>query len=352
MNADATQTSCNLRSSVVENADFDLLVAPFTPVTDCDMIHSSRLLLERHIMSRTLRELFVDRTRQLDAFSKMMQGQTARRIMILTAGAGMGKSWVLRTYEEQATARGLPVARIDFSDGQAYDTLMLITRSRDLLGAQLFARLNQAILDAATPHVRIDVENAAAAPIDVNLGGATVGGSVGINQGNINVSGNQFTINTSDPLIRRAIEDRISSVFFENLAELTAQTRVVFLFDSYERLADDERDWAGNPANRWVVEELLRRMRDGDLPNVIAVLAGRRAPEFSIEWNTILGRIQLEPLTCDDVSLYLRERRGLGIITDAELARLCQAIGGNPSVLGLIGDNLERANTAVADDEW
>ncbi|MBC8160884.1 MAG: AAA family ATPase [Roseiflexaceae bacterium] len=303
-------------------------------------------------MSRPLRELFVDRTRQMDAFRKMMDGQTQRRVMVLTAGTGMGKSWVLRTYEEQARARGLPVARIDFSDGQAYDTLTLVLKSRDLLGTQLFAALDQAILDAATPQINIDLQGAAAAPIDIDVSGATVAGSVNVNQGNITVSGNQFAINTNDPLIRRALEDRINRVFFRCLAELTAQSRVVFLFDSYEQLADDERNWASSPAHRWVVEELLRRIRTGELTQVVVVLAGRSAPEFEVEWNTLLGTIQLEPLTCDDVGVYLRERRGLGIITDTELARLCQAIGGNPSVLGLIGDNLEQANTPVADDEW
>lgn len=303
-------------------------------------------------MSRPLRELFVDRTRQLGAFQRMLEGQLPRRIMVMTAGPGMGKSWVLRTYAQAAQDGGYPVALFDFADGNAYDALALVTRSRDMLGAAGFERLNQAILEAATPQVKLDLANTPTAPIDVNVSGATVDGSININQGAINISGNRFTIQTNDPLIRRAIEDRINTVFFEGLAELTKQRRAVFLFDSYERLGDDERDWNASPVNRWIVDELLARMRDNRLPNVIAVLAGRRAPEFGVEWNEIYGRISLEPLTCDDVGVYLRERRGLRIITEAELARLCQAIGGNPSVLGILGDNLEQANKPVPDDEW
>ena len=53
-------------------------------------------------MAKTLRELFVDRARQLDAFQKMLAGQTPRRIMVLTAGPGMGKSWLIRTYAQAA----------------------------------------------------------------------------------------------------------------------------------------------------------------------------------------------------------------------------------------------------------
>lgn len=303
-------------------------------------------------MSRPLRELFVDRTRQLSAFQKMLEGQTSRRIMVMTAGPGMGKSWMLRTYVQQARDAGVFVALFDFADGNAYDALALATRSRDLLAPSGFERLNQAILDAATPQVRLDLGTIPTETVDVNLSGATISGPVSINQGAINITGNRFNLQTNDPLIRRALEDRINTVFFESLAELTAQRRAAFLFDSYDRLNEDEPDWNASPVNRWIVGELLTRLRDGQLPNVVAVLAGRRAPELSDDWNDIRGRISLEPLTCEDVGLYLRERRGLRIITEAELARLCQAVGGNPSVLGIVGDNLEQANKPVADDEW
>ncbi|HEU5100074.1 MAG TPA: hypothetical protein VFU22_13690, partial [Roseiflexaceae bacterium] len=81
--------------------------------------------------------------------------------------------------------------------------------------------------------------------------------------------------------------------------------------------------------------------------------AGRRAPEFGTEWNEVLGRISLEPLECADIKIYLRERRGLSAITDAEAERLGQAVAGSPQVLGLIGDNLEQANKPKPqDDEW
>lgn len=303
-------------------------------------------------MSRTLRELFVDRTRQLNAFEKLIDARIKWQIMVLTAGPGMGKSWVLRTYEQVAKERNLPHALIDFADGNPYDALTLVTRSRDLLGAQHFTALTQTIIEATTPQARIDITGLPADSVNVDLTGATVSGSVNVSPGATNITGNTFNILTSDPLIRRAVEDRINGVFFTCLAGLTAQQRAVFLFDSYGRLVDDDRDWSASAANRWIVDELLARVRDGRLPNVIVVIAGRSAPEFGIEWNDVLGKISLEPLALDDIRTYLRERRGLGIITDAELERLSQAIGGNPSVLGIVGDNLEQANTPVKDDEW
>ena len=294
----------------------------------------------------------MDRTRQLNAFERLIDGRAKWRIMVLTAGPGMGKSWVLRTYEQLAKDLGLPHALIDFADGNPYDALTLVTRSRDLLGTEHFNKLTQAIIEATTPQARIEITGLPADQVHVDLTGATVGGSVNVTPGATNVTGNTFNILTTDPLIRRAVEDRINSVFFTCLAELSAQQRVIFLFDSYGRLVDDERDWSASAANRWIVDELLTRIRDGRLTNVAVVIAGRSAPEFGIEWNDVLGRISLEPLARDDIRTYLRERRGLSIITDAELERLSQAIGGNPSVLGIVGDNLEQANTPVKDDEW
>ena len=47
-------------------------------------------------MSKTLRELFVDRVRQGEFFRRMLEGQSRRRIMVVTAGAGLGKSWLIR----------------------------------------------------------------------------------------------------------------------------------------------------------------------------------------------------------------------------------------------------------------
>jgi len=153
--------------------------------------------------------------------------------------------------------------------------------------------------------------------------------------------------------VRQVIEDRINTAFFDCLAALSAQTKAVFLFDTYERNSLETERWSPSAADRWIVGQLLARIRDGRLPHVVVVIAGRRAPEFGTEWNEVLGRISLEPLDCSDIKIYLRERRGLTVITDAEAERLCQAVAGSPQVLGLIGDNLEQANTTKAqDDEW
>jgi hypothetical protein len=319
-------------------------------------------------MAKTLRELFVDRARQHDAFRKMLDGLSRRRVMILTAGPGMGKSWLLQMFALEAASRKLPLVQIDFADGQAYDTLMLVRRCRDSFGAEYFNSVTQAINEATTARIALTAEAAKPQPAAVLAGTAQLAvdtgggdfaaGNIDKRQGQVFIDGpvikdNYFVVQTDNPLVRQVIEDRINAAFFDCMAALCGQNRVVFLFDTYERNSLEIERWSSSAADRWIVGQLLARIRDGKLPNAIVVIAGRRVPEFGVEWNEVLGRINLEELSCEDIKIYLRERRGLTVITDAEAERLCQAVAGSPQVLGLIGDNLEQANKPKAqDDEW
>ena len=308
-------------------------------------------------MTKTLRELFVNRVRHSDIFSRMLEGQTRRRIMFITAGAGLGKSWLLRLFAIEATNRKLPLAQIDFADGQAYDALALVLRCRDAFGAEHFTALDQTIDDATTARVALTTSGAAAsAPVNVSIGDENTlsGSTISVSDvGNTVIRDTSFYIQADNPILRQAIENRINGAFFESLGALSAQTRVVFLFDSYERNSLESERWSPNAADRWVGGQVLGRIRDGRLPNAVAVLAGRRAPEFGVEWNEALGSVLLDLLECSHVTEYLRERRGLAHISDEQAQVLCQAVAGNPQVMGLIGDNLEQAaKPKVADEEW
>jgi hypothetical protein len=308
-------------------------------------------------MSKTLRELFVNRVRQSDIFSRMLEGQTRRRIMVITAGPGLGKSWLLRLFAVEATSRKLPLAQLDFADGQAYDALALVLRCREAFGAEHFATVDQAISESTTARVTLSASGAAtAAPVNVSIGNenSLTSSTISVSDvGNTIVRDNSFYIQADNPILRQAIEDRINGAFFESLDALSAQSRVVFLFDSYERNTLESERWAPSAADRWIAGQVLTRIRDGKLPNAIAVLAGRRAPEFGVEWNEALGTVSLDLLECSHITEYLRERRGLSNISDEQAQVLCQAVAGNPQVMGMIGDNLEQAaSPKVDDEEW
>jgi hypothetical protein len=303
--------------------------------------------------TRSLQELFVDRLVQLERFRKSLDGTSGRRIVLIQAGPGMGKSWLLRQFTREAAVLGARSALVDFSDGQAYDVLTLLRSFRDSLGPEPFNRLTAAINEATSPRFVIE-DGAGPSSASVDLGGAQAGDvSVGDVAGRSIVKDNLFIVQTDNPLLLQAIEDRVTQVFFACLADLTAAAPVAFLFDSYERTSQEGERWLPTAADRWIQRELLARVRDGRLQRTVVVLAGRRLPELDpAAWGAIVGRLELEYFTPADVAQYLRENRGLSTLTDAEVQTLYTAVQGNPQLLGIIGDNLEQAARPAKDDDW
>jgi len=302
--------------------------------------------------TRSLQALFVDRLKQLERFRKSLEGASGRRIILITAGPGMGKSWLLRRFAQEAISRNARSVLVDFSDGQAYDVLTLVRRFRDVLGPEQFNRLTAAINEATSPRLVLS-DGGAPASASVDLSGAQAGDvTIGDVAGRSIIKDNFFIVQTDNPLLLQAIEDRVTQAFFECLAALVATTTVLFLFDSYERSSQEGERWVPNAADRWIQRELLARIRDGKLPNSVVVLAGRRLPTFDAEWAEVVGKLDLEFFTVADVAQYLRENRGLTTLTDTELQTLFTAIQGNPQLLGIIGDNLEQAQRPATDDDW
>jgi hypothetical protein len=302
--------------------------------------------------TRSLQELFVDRLTQLDRFRRSLEGASGRRIILISAGPGMGKSWMLRRFNFEAAQGGIPAALIDFSDGQAYDVLALVRRFRDLLGPEPFNRLTAAINEATAPRLILG-DGGPPSSASLDLSGAQAGDvRIGDVAGGNIIRDNLFIVQTENPVLLQAIEDRVTQIFFDCLADLEARGPALFLFDSYERTSQEHDRWVPNAADRWIRRELLARIRDGKLKNSVAVLAGSQLPEFDAEWGGVVGRMELGYFTVEDVAQYLRENRGLAELTDVEIQTLYTAIQGNPQLLGIIGDNLEQAARPAADDDW
>jgi hypothetical protein len=303
--------------------------------------------------TRSLQELFVDRLKQLDRFRKSLEGATSRRIILISAGSGMGKSWLLKRFANEAASRGARSVLIDFSDGQAYDVLTLVRRFRDALGAGHFNRLTAAINEATAPRLVISDGGGGGDTTGVNFGTSQIGDvSIGDVAGRNIIKDNLFIVQADNPLVIQAIEDRVTQVFFECLGELTVAGPVLFLFDTYERTSQSSEVWSSNVTDRWIQRELLTRIREGQLLNTVVVLAGRRLPDFGAEWAQVIGNLPIELFTQADVAAYLRENRGLSSLTDTEVQTLFNAVQGNPQLLGIIGDNLEQTVRPGDDDDW
>lgn len=302
--------------------------------------------------TRSLHELFVDRTKQLDRFRRSLDGTTSRRIILVPASAGMGKSWLLRQFAREAPARGARSVLIDFSDGQAYDALTLMRRYRDSLGPIHFNRLTTAINEATAPRLVIGEHGPTGGSSRINFGSSQIGEvSIGDVAGRNIIKDNLFVVQADNPLVIQAIEDRITQVFFECLRDLEARGPVLFLFDTYEQTSQSSEGWAANVTDRWITRELLSRIREGQLSRTVVVLAGRRLPNFSPDWAQVIGVLPIEAFSQADVATYLRQNRGLSL-SDVEVQTLYNAVQGNPQLLGIIGDNLEQTVRLGDDDDW
>lgn len=304
-------------------------------------------------MSKSIQSLFVDRITHTANFTKMLTGQTDRQIMLLSGAAGMGKSWLLHIFAHEARSRAVPVALVDFADGLTYDGQLIIRRCRDALGSDCFQHLTQTMNDLVTPSIRLTAEGGEAAGVSLSVAGSQVGDlRVGDVAGQNIIKDNQFMLSADSPEQRRLLEDRINGAFFYCLSNLCQRGPVVLLFDAYEHTSRLGDEWVSRASDQWVVSELLYRIRNGRLLNVVVVIAGRRFPRFGVEWNDVLGTAQLGRLQYDDAKEYLQQRRALTMLSEEEAVRLYQAARGHPHLLGVMADNLDTELSSTDQDDW
>jgi hypothetical protein len=287
-------------------------------------------------------EWFVDRLKQLQGFQKMLQGGTDKCIMIVRAPTGMGKSWLVQRMRAECTAGHHPTLYIDFRDRRPYDYLTLVRAARDQMGAAAFNSLTQTINELTGVNIHLSTLEAGGAQINIggeqaNLAGAQV--TVGDVAGGSIIKDNQFFVQADSGTARRAVEIRITDVFFTCLAALARlERKCVFLFDSYEGVTEE--------ADRWLRDHLLTRLRDRQLANVIAILAGQQTPDFGDEWKPRLASTGLDPFTQQDVTDYLAKRQETGL----DPITVYRTTGGRPS---LLSQQLEIATLGQQkDDEW
>ncbi len=261
--------------------------------------------------------LWIDRPRQREALRRSLSGANEPKILVLCAGPGMGKSWLLRQFADDALHLGARVSLLDLSDDRAYDALALVRRLRDALGAPFFDPLTLTINEVTAPRLTVNVRARARATAQPLLAGA----------GHSGVKDNLFVVQTDDPRLLPAIDERVTRTFFACLEDLAAQAPVLLLFDSYEHASLDSERWLPGVADRWIRQELLRRVRDGRLRNTVVVLAGRVLPPFDASWAATLGVLTLEALSHAEVAHYLGARHGGERLSEAAVEQLFRRVG-------------------------
>jgi hypothetical protein len=288
---------------------------------------------------------FVNREKQTKGFLKMLSGETEKTIIAIEAPAEMGKTWTIQRMRHECSLQQVPNAHFDFRDRQPWDYLAIARQARDQMGASHFNLLTQTINDSTGVNIQLSTgAGAGGVDLSVGTGGAQISDSqvqVGDVAGRDIVKDNFFYVQADSDTTRRAIEVRITDAFFTCLAELAKEKPGVFLFDSYEEVTKE--------ADRWIQSQLLARIRDGQLPKTIVVLAGRELPELDrSSWRHCLAATGLTPFELEHIAEYIIDKRGL---TQLDVNTVFRTCGGHPGLLGKMAD-IASLELEEDDDDW
>jgi hypothetical protein len=129
---------------------------------------------------------------------------------------------------------------------------------------------------------------------------------------------------------RQHAERQISNAFFDCLgAILLDKTPVVLLFDSVEAAPPE--------AERWLLDELLPRLNEETLKDLVIIITGRKTPDMSqVNIKHLLVETKLEPFVEADIREYFEERRK---ITDLDIRTIILTSGGVPGALAMMADH-------------
>ncbi len=153
---------------------------------------------------------------------------------------------------------------------------------------------------------------------------------------------NMGILRTDSAADQTRVERQINDAFFAALTALVAdRAPVVLLFDSYEAIKPD--------ADRWLRHELLARLRDSQLSELVIIITGRQTPDLSeLNMSNLLVPTHLEPFDEPTVREYFAERRKVAIELDWRTILLTS--GGIPGALAMMADHAMA--TATADDDF
>ncbi len=287
---------------------------------------------------------FVNREKQTKGFLKMLNRETEKAIMVITATADMGKTWAVQRMRHECSLVQSPCAHFDFRDRQPWDYLSITRQTRDQMGATHFNLLTQTINESTG--VNIQLSGSAGDSGDVSIESVDISdvkdGQVEVTTaGRDVIKDNFFYVQADSETTRRAIEARITDAFFTGLTELAQEKPLAFFFDSYEDVTEE--------GGRWLQAQLLARIRDGQLENVIVILAGQQLPEFSrSSWRHCLASTGLDPFEREHIVEYIVEKREL---TSLDVDTIFKTSGGHPGLLGKMAD-IASLELEDDDDDW
>jgi hypothetical protein len=356
--------------------------------------------------------LFVDQEKKLGGFRKLLQPETRQAVMLIQATKDMGKTWLAGRMQDHCLRPdvNLPAVYIDFRNPKEenQDYLGLVRLIRDQLNAPAYFNqlndvintLSEALVTPTTGLGKLleklvqafNLEEIRELCLDLSINYEELSGD------NLRVKSRELieycqrrgllsnlltrceelrthldwweglesyrdeapvadtgatptdaiVVDQNTPLRldndqeRGRAERQINEAFFAGLSALIGeQSPSVLLFDSYESIKPE--------ADRWLRDELLPRVRDEELMNLVVIITGRHTPDLSdLSMRPFLVQTSLEPFTAVYVQEYF-ERRQISSL-DLDWRTITVTSGGVPGTLAVMADHAMA--TAQDDDDF
>jgi len=230
----------------------------------------------------------------------------SKRIMCLHGPGGIGKSVLLSRMMEECNKRDLEWLYIEWEDTKRFNYLDIMRKIRNNTVPSLFQLFNDRVNFYTVPNyeMKIALEAGPIQNVEVLKGGEVKQSGVTVHVGHkVEIKDSKINVKRPD---RDVTEDEIvidlTNAFMPCLKTLTNERPLILFFDALEK-ADDL-------AYAWIWDELLSRVRDEEIQNLIVILSGRKKFEPDPTFFDSSEVYALKPFRAEHILDYL-EKRGL-----------------------------------------
>lgn len=292
-------------------------------------------------------EDFVNRTDQLALLWDIVDQKAEHRILVVEAEGGMGKTYLFKEFRAECLEGRLEGVSLDF-DARYEDPgyMYVIKETWNQLGSEGFDQLAKTIEQTVAGSLRRNGEQgwqdlqSARQPAPKTmpeLAGEPAAAAASSLRGSspINVSGetinirdvagrdiNYFiqVIHREDPYVQIQAQNWITEAFRQCLIQVTAERRIVFFIDHWQKAETETRRWLANSLVKWAA--------DGLLAKACVVIAGLQGVD--LEPRRLLKRIPLDEFDDEAIQFYLVNICGVPV---EEVPNFTRFAGGMPYLL-------------------
>ncbi len=243
---------------------------------------------------------FVDRTDEMERFCQMLESDE-KHIMVVWGEPGMGKTSLRMRMVHECAQRKLRKAEVECGAMRTSGYLAIMRKIREDLGPDYFAAFSDYAEYLTKPGYQPQ--------ISVNVMGniavaqqAQISGKAGDIAGVV-IKDSMIVMPRTDIAVPEEERMMVSTDRFINgLGAALKEGKLIVFLDAVEKMASN--------TERWLWEELLLPVREGQLTGVKFVLCAEKQPQLDRDWRAIVEEAQLSPLALEHIKFYL-ERRGV-----------------------------------------